>query len=405
MREHRDGITDSLSKNLETWSNPGVSAKVNWKQDLEKSIKIEKPVAEIELCERGFLGELARFGHGLQRSFLLSIIQELSMVPDENQPTLILGVEEPELFQHPPQIRHLVEVLNNLALRNSQILVCSHSPFFIPGDKVEAVRMVRESGEPSVSNVTQVFYKDLSQSLKDAGQKSLKEKGMIAKLYSSLNPLINEMFFCKVLVLVEGIEDSAYIYTSLTLSEKLNEFRKFGCHIVPVGGKNMLIKPIAIANLLKIPVFVVFDGDTDKKKECEIKEHRKDNGSIQSLLGEYKIEDWPETTKWSHNYVMWRTNITSTIKEEFGDEWEKYKEKARSKYGQTSGLEKNPLAIAYTLEEAWKSELKSSSLVQLIERLLRFAEKSSVLDLLHNVPETSPRGKRFNYARHISMDQ
>jgi hypothetical protein len=72
---------------------------------------------------------------------------------------------------------------------------------------------------------------------------------------------------CQTLVLVEGSEDAAYIYARLAIEGRLDGFRKYGCHIVPVGGKSMLIKPIAMAKHLEIPTFVVFDADTKETKQ------------------------------------------------------------------------------------------------------------------------------------------
>jgi hypothetical protein len=65
-----DSISSSLQDSLESWAHPGITAKVLWKQDAEKSVKVEEPWAFLRLGERGFEGELARFGHGLQRSCL-----------------------------------------------------------------------------------------------------------------------------------------------------------------------------------------------------------------------------------------------------------------------------------------------------------------------------------------------
>ena len=77
-------------------------------------------------------------------------------------------------------------------------MVCSHNPLFIPGDNFEAIRLVRERElQTSESYISQVSYSDLSSELAKArsGKKALKEEGMLAKLYPSLNPIINEMFF------------------------------------------------------------------------------------------------------------------------------------------------------------------------------------------------------------------
>jgi len=63
---------------------------------------------------------------------MLAILQELVNSDEENAPTLAMGIEEPEIYQHPPQIRHLSDILLKLSNQSSQILVCSHSPLLFP---------------------------------------------------------------------------------------------------------------------------------------------------------------------------------------------------------------------------------------------------------------------------------
>lgn len=360
----------SLEEKLKLWANPNASAKVQWKQDPEKSIKVEEPWAHIQLGEKGFESDLARFGHGMQRSYLLTLLQELADIEEENAPTLVMAIEEPELYQHPPQARYLSEVLQDLASEKSQIIVCSHSPYFIPGDDFAAVRIVREEGEPTHSKVNYLSYTDLSETLKGAGDKAIKENGMLAKLFPTLRPEISEMFFCKKLVLVEGIEDVAYLTTYFQLTGKMNEVRRTGLHVIPVGGKSEIIKPLAIATLLKIPIFVVCDADTNKDRECEIEKHKKDNASILHLLGMDKSLNWPEATITSPTLRMWKTNITETIEHELGAQWKTHEDKSAAYYGNAGGLKKNPLVVSRALESAWNADLKSKSLIELVNDIL-----------------------------------
>ncbi|HCV02591.1 MULTISPECIES: ATP-dependent nuclease [Pseudoalteromonas] len=374
MLEAEQGVLSSISDSLETklklWANPSATAKVLWKSDAEKAIKIEEPFAHIQIGEKGFESELARFGHGMQRSYLLTLLQELAAIDDENAPTLVMAIEEPELYQHPPQARYLSEVLQELANDNSQIVVCSHSPYFIPSDDFHAVRMVREVGSPISSSVTSLKYDDLVKELSDAGEKAVKESGMIAKLYPTLRPEISEMFFSKKLILVEGVEDVAYLTSYIQLMEKLSEFRRSGYHIIPVGGKNELIKPLAIAKLLNIEVFVICDADTDKTRESEINKHKKDNAAILHLLGHEKGENWPSNDVIKTNLRMWKTNITNTIGPEFGKDWNQHEDQAAAFYGNAGGLKKNPLAVSRALESAWKAGLKSDTLQDLVNNIL-----------------------------------
>lgn len=342
-------------------------------------------MAYIKIGERDFDGDLSRFGHGLQRSYMLALLQELALLDDTNAPTLIMGIEEPEIYQHPPQARYLAETLLNLSEKGSQILLCTHSPLFIPGDNFDKIRIVREHGNPSYTAVKSLSYKDLTIELEKAGEKLLKESGMVAKLYPSLNPVTNEMFFCKVLILTEGYEDIAFITSYLMLTGKIVEFRRYGCHIVPVDGKSNLIKPLAMAKLLCIPTFVVFDGDTDKeniadenRRNSEVSKHKKDNKAILELQDHGKESEWPKNHIIKNNLTCWKTNIGDTVSGDFGTDWKGYEDKAALDYGNAGGLQKNPLAIAKTLEFAWKDKKNSSQLIALIDRVIEFARISSI---------------------------
>ncbi|KAA0020486.1 AAA family ATPase [Salinicola corii] len=370
-------ISGSLESKLKLWANPGATARVLWKNDADKSIKIEEPFAHIQIGEKGFESELARFGHGMQRSYLLTLLQELADVEDESAPTLVMAIEEPELYQHPPQARYLSEVLQELTDDNSQILVCSHSPYFIPSDDFHNVRMVKEVGTPSQSIVTSLTYSDLSKELVDAGEKAVKETGMIAKLYPTLRPEISEMFFSRRLVLVEGIEDVAYLSSYIELMGRLSDFRRFGFHIIPVGGKNELIKPLAITKLLNIEVFVVCDADTDRVREDEVAKHKKDNAAILHLLGHDKNENWPGVDIKKHNLRMWKTNITNTISPEIGEGWKQHEDQAAAHYGNAGGLKKNPLAVSRALQSAWDAGLRSETLIELVNNLLTQGTKEA----------------------------
>jgi len=363
-------ISDSLESKLKLWANPSATAKVLWKNDAEKSIKIEEPLAHIRIGEKGFESELARFGHGMQRSYLLTLLQELAALDDENSPTLVMAIEEPELYQHPPQARYLSEVLQKLSKDRSQIIVCSHSPHFIPGDDFHNVRLVREYGIPARSAVSSLKYGELASELKKAGEKAVKENGMVAKLYPTLRPEISEMFFSKRLVLVEGVEDVAYITSYIQLMGRYDDFRRSGYHIIPVGGKNELIKPLAIAKLLDIEVFVVCDADTDKTNDSEVGKHKKDNAAILHLLGHDKGENWPDYDVKKNNLRMWKSNITKTVGPELGEQWKQHVDQAAAYYGNAGGLNKNPLAVSRALESAWEADLRSEALQDLVNEML-----------------------------------
>jgi putative ATP-dependent endonuclease of the OLD family len=289
-----------------------------------------------------------------------------------------MGIEEPELYQPPPQARYLSEVLQGLSTSNSQIVVCTHSPLFIPGDDFESVRVVRDKGTPSASHVAEVTYNALAKKLKDCGQELLKHCGMLAKLASTLTPSLSEMFFCRVLILVEGMEDVAHISTYLELEKEIDSFRRYGCHIVPAGKKSEFARPLAVAKALGIPVYAVFDADTntDPARTDWINMHKAENKVLLALANHSSESEWPTADIWHSDLTVWSANIGTVVQSEIGAVWSGHFNEAKKYFGNAAKLEKNPLAVAKTLELAWNAGHKSASLSKLVKNVTAFAKSS-----------------------------
>lgn len=371
-----ESLEKSLKLRLREWSHPKAEVELNWNFDKDKSVSIADPSARIALGEDKFIGEIARLGHGLQRSFLVAILHELSLSNVETSPKLLLGFEEPEIFQHPPQARHMSSLLESLADKNSQIIVTTHSPLFVPGKGFENVRMVKKNGDSCDSHVTQLTLTELEKSISDAlGEKSKSPTAMIATIEQIMQPSLKELFFTPKAILVEGIEDIAFISTYMQLLSLWPSFREHHCHFIATIGKTSLSRPLAIANAFSIPAFVVFDGDVDK--EDNVKENKRDNACILNLCG-IKINPLSKEIIWAENVVMWPTRILDILKKDIGDTiWEEAKSRVRKENGWEELKQKNSLLITGTLEELWKQEKKSALLSKLCENIIAFAKKTN----------------------------
>lgn len=179
-------ISDSLSARLQEWSHPDATLRIVWNQEADRAIRIDPPLARALAGESGFEGDVARLGHGLQRSFILAVLHELSQIDDVSVPTLLLGVEEPELYQHPPQARHMASVLLRISEGNSQVLVTTHSPYFTSGQHFENVRMLRRSADKSVSQKNATFDAVAKIVADVTGKVQVKPEGMRAKVHQAL---------------------------------------------------------------------------------------------------------------------------------------------------------------------------------------------------------------------------
>lgn len=367
-------ISQALQRRLESWAHPNVRLGMEWLSDPGKSVVLQQPVAGIKTGDGDFLGSLSRMGHGLQRSYLLALLQELANSEAVDAPTLILGCEEPELYQHPPQARYLADVFAELATGNNQILVTTHSPLFVSGEGFENTRLVRRVSDNTGSTVKGITFQNLCTRIRGALGEDLHRPvdGLVAKIHQALQPGIAEMFFTRVPVLVEGLEDVSYITTELHLSGLWGEFRRLGCHLIPVNGKDKLIQPLAIAVELGSPVYVLFDADGDTARQDHRIKHERDNRALISLLGETH-NPFPANNTFGNNHTIWSTSLTSTVIADFGPEYERLTNTARLNYSQEGGLEKHDLFIADWMASARTEGLTSPVLSQLCNSIITFA--------------------------------
>ena len=118
---------------------------LNWREIGEMPVPL--PMADVFLKDDGFGAPVDRQGHGLQRAFIFTLLQHLAratvkegnevtvdanvdpdapgpVVAPAQAPTLILAIEEPELYQHPTKQRHFGR---DLALQYHLAIVPHHA--------------------------------------------------------------------------------------------------------------------------------------------------------------------------------------------------------------------------------------------------------------------------------------
>ncbi len=367
---------------METYSHASAGLEVSWLLSSEKSVAISDPKATIKAQEGPFTGSLTRFGHGFQRSFLLAILQELASLEgesedgdDQEQPTLVLACEEPELYQHPPQARHLANVLRGLSMSDCQVVLATHSPYFVSGESFEEIRLIRKDSESGKSSVRSTDFDRFAARIADITGKTPEKPAVSqANLYAALQPERSELFFSNKVCLVEGIEDRAYISAALLLEGKWDHVRRAGLHFIPANGKSGILQLLVIGQELQIPQYVVFDADGHVEKEEHRKKHEADNASLMKALG-VESAPFPSDPLWGENYAVWPSQIEERVKGDVGNEqWAALKNQARQAFDRGASLAKNPLLIAETLRLAWDTDVKPATLTQLVERLVTFSD-------------------------------
>ena len=367
-----DAVAQSLSRRLGEWSHPDVDLKLNWNGS---GISIREPSAKLHAGERGFEGEIARFGHGFQRSYLLALLQELAELEGDEGPTLILGVEEPELYQHPPQARYLSQILQSLGDAGDQVFVTTHSPHFVGGENFERVRLVRKGPLDGVAKVYATTHARFAERYANADEAQPQApRAVAAQINEVLRPNLNEMFFASKLVLVEGREDVAYVLSWIALTGRLPRYRSSGVHIVSVEGKSNLAKPLIVAQELGIPSFVVFDGDRAVEAKHRPR-HISDNSRLLRVLGMNDADPFTDQPRWGEGFVQWpddlRTVVVAELVASLGqDAYDRIVEQARVLCGLAPDLSKNTFFIQHKLELARAAGARVPTLDALCDALV-----------------------------------
>lgn len=367
-------LSDSLTNRVSSLAHAEASVRIQWDEDASRYVRVDEPLARVFGKEGDFEGDLSRFGHGFQRSYLLALLQELSGCLDTGDPKLILACEEPELHQHPPQARHLAAILELISQKNSQVIVCSHSPYFIRGVSFEDVRFVRYDRLSGTAVVRAVLLDEVAKVIADSlGEDPIPATALGMKIEQTLQERLKEMFFSPALVLVEGPEDVGYVESYFALMDIREPLRAHGCHVVPTTGKDCMIRPLAIAKLLEIPTFVVFDADGDDDENVE--QNRKYNTAIMRLCGVRAPDPFPKQTFRSPNLCVWPTKVRDVVRTEIGEQdWDKTaSELAKRKGVNLNYLAKNHVFIGQLLCRVWESGKQSRTLHDLCRSIMSFA--------------------------------
>lgn len=118
-------LSHRLSQGLQQYVPDGIVSL----EPRETPVKVPaRPDIGMRVGEGGFATDVLRQGHGFQRALLLATLQEIaSRETHESQPSLLLGIEEPELYQHPTQARHVSSVLSRLAEDEGKRMLVRHT--------------------------------------------------------------------------------------------------------------------------------------------------------------------------------------------------------------------------------------------------------------------------------------
>ncbi|MEU9455945.1 TOPRIM nucleotidyl transferase/hydrolase domain-containing protein [Streptomyces sp. NPDC048277] len=165
--------------------------------------------------------------------------------PADGMRTLCLAIEEPELFQHPPQARTFAKVLRELVAASpqgrTQVMYATHNPVFIDPKGYHQIRRLCRAGgvEHPATEVWQATEEDLCRALDGlVDKKSIRSR-------------------------TEGVINGCAERSGINLGAE-------GISVIEVNGKDNIMISDALFSALGVPCYVVFDGDSgmeERKRE------------------------------------------------------------------------------------------------------------------------------------------
>lgn len=412
------GLADDLTSSLRIlYDDAAVS--LEWQPAANFAVPL--PAADVSLEDGGFPSSVERQGNGLQRAFILTLLQHLARAtvlhsvypePDGESedgetsggilpevqgvpeipaliPGLILAIEEPELYQHPTKQRHLARVLSRLSdgslpgvANKMQIAFASHSPHFVSVDHFDEVRLARRYPLADVKHkecrLRESSLTAVCRLLEHAHEKpegTFKEAGLRSRLHI-ITPEVAEGFFADVVVLVEGESDRAALKAAASIDGIDLEAK--GIAVVAVNGKNNLDRPAAIFISLEIPVYVVWDSDKSNGKI----DGESTNRSLQRLLGTKPSEIVSAGTIVTGAYASFEWKLEKTLEAEFGEkELENALSKAMGRFSvnRKEDAIKSPAIMKDTLAMLAEDGKRSGSLRLIVKSICDLKAKTLVI--------------------------
>lgn len=340
------------------------------------SVKVEAPRTSAWLDD-GFAGEVEGKGHGLQRLFLISLLQVAATLatdraagssPDESGSAedggsqVVLAIEEPELYQHPLQARRFFSTLQALATGRGpamQILYCTHSPWFVSVERFEDIRLARkvEAGArmPKTTKLTKVDLVSVMRRIENAfrAKAGFASKRFMSQMATIMDGAVNEGLFARSVVLVEGVEDQAIVVASLRLAGVDPDH--VGLAVIPVLGKRNLDRPYVVFDQLGINTYLIFDADQDKKDP--------DEKTSKALLRLVETPPIHTATVINDKVAMFDSNFIKVVRQEVGEDEFDY--------------HANLVAVNFGWEGSRTTTLKSPQFIHELLRKLKGEERTS----------------------------
>lgn len=274
VSEHLDPLLAEVSEALSNGLRDFTHSRAIKLRGSAAAMTPAKPLISLSIDADGTETTVDRQGHGFRRALLIALLRFLASSDDENDHTVVLAIEEPELFQHPSQARVFARILRELSESGGyQVAYATHSPYFIEPryfDQVRRLTLRTEAG----SGMRRVAVHQVSLDVVvDQLDGLVKVDGIKSRWPQVCTENLAEALFAEAVVVVEGTGDTGVI-EGLARRNGGAPLEDLGVVVADAHGKASLLTPVAILRGLGIPLIAVYDSDSGVAARVA----RKDNG-------------------------------------------------------------------------------------------------------------------------------
>ncbi|MGB9756123.1 MAG: ATP-dependent nuclease, partial [Desulfurella sp.] len=249
----------------------------------------------------------------------------------KNEKGLILIIDEPETHLHPLAQKWLAKTLFKMSKDGLQVIITTHSPYFIDLEFLEGIYLVRKDNRGTfVKNLDKSSFANFCRS---KGAQKSDENNIIPFYSKSATTNILKGLFAKKVVLVEGMTEELAlpIYLEKVGLNVLTE----GIDIIGVGGKGELAKWWRFFTAYGIPCYVCFDNDANddaqgNKRKDFLKSIGIQDGELEQLL---TLDDWNIGDK----FCLFGKDFEETFRNTFNN-YKNIEEEVRKELGDSKPL-------------------------------------------------------------------
>lgn len=312
-------------------------------------------------ADDGYNSDIVRKGHGVQRLCILSLLRtynDFKRKSSQDMGSVILAIEEPEIYLHPPIKRYTYRMFRELSNGDDQILYTTHDDYFVSVEYFDEIRLFRKIVKEAEKPRSKVYEFSLDRLVEE-----YKKRYNVDVLPNSLRHRFghicddskNEGFFASKVILVEG--DTEKYALPMYFENKGFNLDSERVAIITAGSVDSITYLYIMFNEFHVPCYVIFDGDKPSVDLTELsgeaqndaKKKSKRNKELFSFLGKAANQDmeffFPSTTV-SENFSVWEKDFEDSFHRGLG-KYQELKAAAKNLYGNDS----KPLTARYIASE------------------------------------------------------